>query len=348
MDERRRADGARASPRRHAGRPWLAAVRCLPPPRAAWPWTCSPVWRRPPRGIVHRDVKPANVFFDGAGNAKLGDFGAAHLLDFGHTQTGSFVGTLAYLSPEQNQRRRHRLRRGHLRVGRDALRGPHRPATFPGARHRGPAPVRERPLPSALRPALTLEHDHVLLRALAKAPVDRFASADAMAEAIAGWPIEVRWAPTAAAPQSTTNTRLRARAPAPGRARAPPPPTTSARCGSPTEAACHCAATRAPRARSWSRCVTNRWATQRWTPCAGSRRSADRSCSVCCGCPKDNRRTIWYEALPGAPLPLATLTPAERAGLTAALAALPPGAARSYARTTTGPVLLVAPGPARP
>ena len=62
----------------------------------------------------------------------------------------------------------------------------------------------------------------------------------------------------------------------------------------------------------------------------------------------DDRRTIWYEALPGAPLPLATLTPAERAGLTAALATLPPGAARSFTRTTAGPVLLVTPGPARP
>jgi hypothetical protein len=61
----------------------------------------------------------------------------------------------------------------------------------------------------------------------------------------------------------------------------------------------------------------------------------------------DDRRTIWYEALPGTPLPLPALTAPERARLAPALAALPPGAVRSFARTAAGPVLLVAPGPAR-
>ena len=53
------------------------------------------------RGIIHRDVKPANVFFDARGIAKLGDFGVAHLTDLGQTQTGGLIGTLAYMAPEQ-------------------------------------------------------------------------------------------------------------------------------------------------------------------------------------------------------------------------------------------------------
>jgi tetratricopeptide (TPR) repeat protein len=53
------------------------------------------------RGIVHRDLKPSNVFFTAVGAAKLGDFGVAHLSDAGQTQTGAFIGTLAYMSPEQ-------------------------------------------------------------------------------------------------------------------------------------------------------------------------------------------------------------------------------------------------------
>ena len=142
------------------------------------------------RGIVHRDVKPANVFFDAAGNAKLGDFGGAHLVDFGQTQSGGFLGTLAYMSPEQISNAPIGAAADIYALGAtlfEALVG--RPP-FLGpdlvGQHLGEAP----PSAAALRPALTSLHDQVLARALAKVPADRFASAIEMAEAIAAWPVE--------------------------------------------------------------------------------------------------------------------------------------------------------------
>src|SRR5881394_1132570 len=54
-------------------------------------------------GLVHRDVKPQNVLLNREGEAKVTDFGIARSLDVEHgvTQTGTVLGTSAYIAPEQ-------------------------------------------------------------------------------------------------------------------------------------------------------------------------------------------------------------------------------------------------------
>lgn len=139
-------------------------------------------------GVIHRDVKPTNVLFDATGGAKLADFGAAHLLDFGGTQTGGFIGTLGYLAPEQVSGAPIGPAADLYALGVTLFEALTGRAPFVGGDVVGQTLVAPPPTPSSLRPELLPVHDEVLLRALAKAPEERFGSAAEMAEALARWP----------------------------------------------------------------------------------------------------------------------------------------------------------------
>lgn len=138
-------------------------------------------------GILHRDVKPSNVLFDGAGAARLGDFGAAHLGDLSTTATAGAIGTFAYMSPEQRLGRPATLASDLYAVG--ALLGELLTGTAPGPAIAG----RVEPPPSSAHPDLTPAHDAILARFLdddpSRRPADAF-EARKLLGSIA-WPVRV-------------------------------------------------------------------------------------------------------------------------------------------------------------
>jgi len=70
--------------------------------RIVWEAACA-LGHAHQRGVVHRDVKPANIMFDHDGRAMLTDFGISKALQAatGFTATGMIIGTPHYMAPEQ-------------------------------------------------------------------------------------------------------------------------------------------------------------------------------------------------------------------------------------------------------
>jgi eukaryotic-like serine/threonine-protein kinase len=133
------------------------------------------------RGIVHRDFKPHNVIVDHEGRAKVTDFGIARSGASDMTQTGSIMGTAQYLSPEQAQGQAVSGSSDLYAIGivlYELLTG-QVPFDGESAVTIALKQVSEAPVPpSHLNPAVWPELEVVVLRALEKDPLMRFADAD--------------------------------------------------------------------------------------------------------------------------------------------------------------------------
>jgi len=171
------------------------------------------------RGTVHRDVKPANIMFTQDGEVVLTDFGIAKMVNVvGLTASGAIIGTPAYMAPEQGIGQGggeradiyslgvvlYQLVTGHLPFSAETPIG----VVF---KH-----INE-PLtsPTVINPNLSPDVEAVIVRALAKAPEDRYQTAKEFAadleRAMADQPTEpVAPEPTVVSVMSATAPGVRA------------------------------------------------------------------------------------------------------------------------------------------
>jgi tRNA A-37 threonylcarbamoyl transferase component Bud32 len=140
------------------------------------------------KGIVHRDVKPANIMIDGQGQALLMDFGIAHVEESEErlTHDGSIIGTPTYMAPEQADRsfgdvgpHSDQYALGvvlyELLCGETPFGGP--PSiVIHNLVNQDPTP------PHKHDAAVPRDLETICLKAIAKRPADRYADCGAMAE----------------------------------------------------------------------------------------------------------------------------------------------------------------------
>lgn len=137
-------------------------------------------------GIVHRDMKPANIMINRQGAVKVMDFGIARAIaDSSNpmTQTAAVIGTAQYLSPEQARGEQVDARSDVYSVGcvlYEILTG-QPPFTGDSPVAVAYQHVREDPkLPSLVHPGVPRELDSVILKAMSKNPANRYQSAAEM------------------------------------------------------------------------------------------------------------------------------------------------------------------------
>jgi serine/threonine-protein kinase len=137
-------------------------------------------------GIVHRDVKPANVMITKSGAVKVMDFGIARAIHDGQaavTQTAAVIGTAQYLSPEQARGESVDARSDVYAAGCvlfELLTG-EPPFTGDSPVAVAYQHVREDPkAPSQLNPKVSPQLDAIVLKAMSKGPANRYQSAAEM------------------------------------------------------------------------------------------------------------------------------------------------------------------------
>ncbi|HKH94466.1 MAG TPA: protein kinase, partial [Gemmatimonadaceae bacterium] len=136
------------------------------------------------RGIVHRDIKPANIRIAEDGRAKLMDFGVAHLASSNLTNTGASLGTPVYMSPEQITGGKATPATDvfavgavlyELLTGKKPFDAPTLQSLFYKILTEKPKPIRE------VTPGLPSALDHIVEKAMAKDPGQRYQTALDMA-----------------------------------------------------------------------------------------------------------------------------------------------------------------------